>query len=46
MMKKQTIFDKVVKRAGEKAAVSAASKASAFYCYQPKEPKGVEKFQK
>lgn len=45
-MKKQTVLDKVVKRAGEKAAASASNKASVFYCYQPKEPKGLEKFNK
>lgn len=45
-MKKQTALDKVIKRAGEKAALSVANKASVLYCYQPKEPKGLEKFNK
>lgn len=45
-MKKQTVFDRVMKKAGEKAASSAANKASMFYCYQPKEPKGLEKFKR
>ena len=34
------------KKAGAKAAVSTANKASVFYCYQPKEPKGLDKFNK
>ena len=43
-MKKQNLFGEMVKKAGAKAAVSTANKASVFYCYQPKEPKGLEKF--
>ncbi len=36
----------MVKKAGAKAAVSTANKTSVFYCYQPKEPKGLDKFNK
>ena len=43
-MKKQNLFGEMVKKAGAKAAVSTANKASVFYCYQPKEPKGLDKF--
>jgi len=35
-----------VKKAGEKAASSVSNKTSGFYCYQPKRPKGLEKFSK
>ncbi|MGN0291135.1 MAG: cyclic lactone autoinducer peptide [Lachnospiraceae bacterium] len=45
-MKRQTVLDKMIKKAGEKTAMSVADKASVFYCYQPKEPKGLEKFNK
>lgn len=45
-MKKQNILDKMVKKAGEKTAMSVANKASVFYCHQPKEPKGLDKFNK
>ena len=44
-MKKQNLFGEMEK-AGAKAAVSTANKASVFYCYQPKEPKGLDKFNK
>ena len=37
-MKKQNLFGEMVKKAGAKASV--------FYCYQPKEPKGLDKFNK
>ena len=42
-MKKQ-ILAKIVKVSGEKAAVAAGDRTSFALCYQPKEPKGLEKF--
>lgn len=44
-MKKQNLLGEMVKKAGAKAAVSTANKASVFYCYQPKEPKGIRQIQ-
>lgn len=45
-MKKQNKLEMLVKKAGEKAISSASNKASLLYCYQPKQPKGLEKFSK
>lgn len=45
-MKKQNKLEMMVKKAGEKAISNASSKASLLYCYQPKQPKGLEKFSK
>lgn len=41
---KRQILAKIVKASGEKAAVMAGNKTSIALCYQPKEPKGLEKF--
>lgn len=42
-MKKQNLFGEMVKKAGAKAAVSTANKASVFYCYQPKRAKRLRR---
>ena len=41
-MKKQNVLGKIVKEMGAKAA----DRASIALCYQPKEPKGLDKFNK
>ncbi len=46
-MKKQNLFGKMVKKRGAKAAdQQPVTSIIAFYCYQPKEPKGLDKFNK
>lgn len=45
-MRKQNMLGMAVKKAGEKAMSTASNKTSWYYCYQPKQPKGLEKFSK
>ena len=53
-MKKQNLFGEMVKKAfvdifnGEASVfpVSDGGEGTVFYCYQPKEPKGLDKFNK
>ena len=45
-MKKQNVLGKIVKEMGAKAAIKAGDRASIALCYQPKDPKGLDKFNK
>ncbi len=46
MNKQNNKMGMVLKNVAEKAIKNTNSKASLYYCYQPKQPKGLEKFTK
>ena len=46
MSKKKQVAASMLKELGKKMAAGAYNSASIHYCYQPEEPKGLEKFVK